>query len=129
MRYYLLSLLILIGVFFLHNYGMDGAYVRVWWLDILAHGLTCMGIALCLVGVFRSHAPRFSYQAISVIFLTFLIGFAWEGLEVFYNITGHPLWSYEYYSDTIKDLIVDTVAAALVVYLTAQKKATAFIEQ
>jgi hypothetical protein len=119
MRNYLPSLAILSGVYFLHLWGMDGAYVRLRWLDIASHFLVSFGIALWLGGLIYSLLPGMRAKKTIIIALTFLIGFAWEWLEVQYNITGHPLWSYEYYFDTGKDFIVDIAGATAGAWVVA----------
>ncbi|MES2216306.1 MAG: hypothetical protein V4481_03350 [Patescibacteria group bacterium] len=121
MRIYLSSLVVMIGVFKLHMWGMDGAYTRIWWLDIASHTLVSFAIALCIGGLITSLSPSIHHKKLLIVALTFIIGFAWEGLEVYYNITGHPLWSYEYYFDTIKDLIDDTIGASIAAYITTRK--------
>ena len=113
MRNYLLSLVIMIAVYFIHAYGMNGGYMHFLWLDIVSHGLVCFGIATCIGACIQSVRPDMSHKRTFIIAATFLIGFAWELLEVYYNISGHPLWTPEYYFDTTKDLIVDTIAATI----------------
>ncbi len=125
MRNYLISLVILIVVYFLHVWGMEGAYVRIGWLDILSHGLVCAGIAFWLGEMLHTVTPQVAHKALIIVTLTLTIGILWEGLEVYYNITGHPLWSAEYNFDTIKDLIVDTIAASVVAYFISGKTVSA----
>ncbi len=123
MRIYISSLVFMVGVFFIHMYGMGGAYTRLWWLDVVSHSMVCFAIALCLGGLIASFAPGIKHKFFLIVAMTFAVGFAWEWLEVQYNITGHPLWSYEYYFDTVKDLVVDTVAASVAAYITTRKGA------
>lgn len=121
MKIYSLSLVAMVGVFFMHNFGMDGGYMNIWWLDIVSHTLVCFAIALCIGALIKSFIPNIRYKIPIIIVLTFAVGFAWEWLEVFYNITGHPLWSNEYYFDTVKDFVDDTIGAAIGAYISTRK--------
>jgi hypothetical protein len=121
MKLYFISLLAMIVVYFLHQIGMDGGYMHIWWLDIVTHALVCFSIALCVGGLINSFVPNLKHKKLLIIGLTFAVGFAWEWLEVFYNITGHPLWSQEYYLDTVKDFLDDTIGAAVAAYISTRK--------
>jgi hypothetical protein len=120
MRAYLLSLLIMIVVACIHSWGMKGNYVRFQWLDIVSHSLVCFGIALCIGQLVSDFLPRISRKRTLIILATLFVGILWELLEIQYNITGHPLWSYEFYFDTTKDLIVDTIGAAIATFIVVR---------
>ena len=47
-------------------------------------------------------------------------GDLWEGMEAFYDMTGDPIGTIEYYIDTVKDLFND-VFGAIVGYLVLRK--------
>jgi hypothetical protein len=110
---YILSLVSMIAVYFIHTYGMKGAYVEFWWLDVLSHGLVCFAIAVFFGALICSKAPGFKYKKTLIVILTFIIGILWEWLEIYYNITGHTLWSELYIQDTLQDFVMDTVGAVL----------------
>lgn len=112
MKKYLLSLTILVGLFILHYWAMRGGYVRYPWLDIITHGIVCFGIAIGLGNFLDRNCKPLSFKKY-VVLGVLIVGISWELLEIAYNITGHPLWSTEYYLDTFKDLIVDTIAGYL----------------
>jgi hypothetical protein len=113
MRNYLISLVAMIGVYYLHMYGMSGAYEYVWWLDVAAHGLVCFSIAVLLGGIITRVRPRLKYKKTVIIAITFIIGVMWEWLEIQYGITGYTLWSDLYIRDTLQDFMMDTIGATL----------------
>jgi hypothetical protein len=113
MRNYLISLVTMIGVYYLHQYGLDGAYIYVWWLDVVVHGLVCFSIAVLLGGFISTLFPHLKYKKTLIIGTTFAIGVAWEWLEIQYGITGYTLWSTPYIQDTLQDFVMDTLGATL----------------
>jgi hypothetical protein len=118
---YILSLITMVAVYFLHTSGMAGAYVQYWWLDIVSHGLVCFSIALFLSAVIHTHLSNFKYKKTFIIVTTFIIGVMWEWLEVEYNITGYTLWSEPYIQDTLKDFAVDAVGAFIGAFIGTYK--------
>src|SRR5690606_38538450 len=99
-----------------HIFGIDGLYVSISGYDIMMHFLGGAGIGLFLIALLKS----FKADAISmrnVIWGVLFIGLIWELFEIYFRITGHPLWTKLYYVDTVKDLINDGIGGAVVSYL------------
>ena len=117
MNIYFKSLIFFIIVYFLHGYGLAGAYRADWpWFDGLTHFLGEIGIALLIAALLRSFLPRL-YSRKIVILLTIGTGIVWELFETYYNVVGFPLWTNMYYVDTIKDLFVDVLAGLSAAFL------------
>jgi hypothetical protein len=110
---YLLSLASMIAVYFLHTYGMTGAYVDYWWLDVLTHSLVCFAIAVFLGAFISLNLSGLKYKKTIIISITIIIGVLWEWLEIEYGITGHTLWSDLYIADTLQDFVMDTIGAVI----------------
>jgi VanZ family protein len=108
---YLLSGVIAIILLVSHLFGMDGLYYAYDWYDIPMHIVG--GITLGLLAYQLSHSLKdvshFSWR--KIILAIILIGLAWEIFESMFGIAGAPVGTYEYYFDTIKDLINDTLGA------------------
>jgi len=113
MRTYIFSLVIMIVVYFFHRWGLEVGYERFPWLDIVSHSLVCFAIALFIAATIFQKLPHTRYKKGVIVASTFIVGFLWEGLEIHNNMSMAPLWSYWWYFDTVKDLIVDTLSATL----------------
>lgn len=81
-------------------------YIRYPLFDLVTHTLGGVGIALTALYVFKN--PKY------IIPLSIIGGIAWELFEVYFDITGWPIHSFQYKFDTAKDLIMDTLGAVCV---------------
>lgn len=101
----------LIILLLLHLKGMQAhLYMLYWYYDIIQHFLAGICIALSIYSIAKLlDQPRIANNFYLIIALTILGGLAWEYFEVYYDITGKILWSYEYKMDTIVDIIMDTL--------------------
>ncbi|OHA24544.1 MAG: hypothetical protein A3B11_00085 [Candidatus Taylorbacteria bacterium RIFCSPLOWO2_01_FULL_44_26] len=116
MRSYILALVILGIVYFIHISGISGWYVWYPWLDIVAHGLAGIGIGFFVLGLMRSLIPKIKRPGLYVILGVLAFGLAWELFEIFYDIAKYPLWTRLYFLDTAKDLFMDLVGGSLVAW-------------
>lgn len=114
------AILVLVLLYTLHISGsVYGFYNNIWWYDVMMHILGGIGIGLSVFWFLKSIKKNSSNKNIfiNVIVFTFIAGLLWEGMEAYYGIASAPFGTYDYYFDTIKDLIDDTVGALLVVYI------------
>lgn len=88
--------------------------MKFWFYDIVMHflgGLSVASLLHSMASVFNLSKIK---NSVSIVVLTFIIGFAWEVFELYFNIAGHPFGSLAYKIDTVKDLIMDTIGALVV---------------
>lgn len=105
-------LLVLLGV---HVYAMDEyLYIKISFLDTILHFLG--GVCLALSSFYILKSKKY------IIPITFFLGIVWEVFEVYYDLTGWPFGSSRYYSDTLHDLIMDTLGALVVWLIIKYKK-------
>ncbi len=88
-------------------------YVTLPPFDIFMHFLGGVCIALSVLYVLKK--PK------HIILFTILGGIAWEVIELYGDISGHTFGTYNYYFDTVKDLIMDTIGG-VIVYLINKNK-------
>ena len=117
MRIYTSALIAALAVYFFNKPGLEGLYVNVWWYDIFMHilGGFSVGLLLSLISsaVFKDR-PLSPYK---IILGTLVFGLGWEFLEVYFNVTGHPIGSSAYYLDTAKDILDDIIGSSVAVYI------------
>jgi hypothetical protein len=116
-RYFFPSFLVLSLVGLLHWIGSsDFYYWTVWWYDVMMHFLGGVWVALAVLWV--SHMPfvpaslksRISFGSLALS--VFVVGLAWEAYELVLGFS--CLYDPGYASDTIQDLIMDTLGALCV---------------
>ncbi len=122
MRIYILALVAASATYRFNLFGLDGWYVQIWWYDIFMHILggvaTGFFVCICLNILF----PNKKINYLQVIFLTLVFGLIWEGIELYYDITGHPLGTVEYNIDTIADLINDMIGGTIARFIYGKLK-------
>jgi hypothetical protein len=118
---YIYALVILAFVLAAHIFGLTGAYVAYSWYDIMMHVLGGVGIALFVAALIKLHGQNIVHKRLFIIAAVFIVGLGWELFEIYYQLTGYPLWSKMHYIDSIKDLIDDTIGAIIVSYIVIRK--------
>ncbi len=119
---YLWALIILAIVLVAHLLGLTGLYVTFFWYDIMMHILGGVGIGLFVTAIIKLHGREIINKHRVIICSVIIVGMGWELFEIYFRLTGYPLWSKMYYIDTVKDLIDDTIGALVVVYLINMSK-------
>ncbi|MEK7501761.1 MAG: hypothetical protein AAB777_02665 [Patescibacteria group bacterium] len=117
MRAYFFSLIVLCIVLVMDIIGLNGLYVSFPPYDIFMHILGGIGIGLALCAAVRLHGSKIIHKYRVIIIGVLFVGIIWELFEMYYDITGEPLWSTPYYIDTAKDLIDDIIGGGIAVYL------------
>jgi len=107
---------VLLAVAVIHLLGLAFfLYWRIWWLDIFNHFGGGFWVGGMVLWGYQRLFPSFSQNTSRVAFITlailgaFVVGIWWEIYEVLIGSILLP--SEEYFSDTIIDLIADTVGA------------------
>lgn len=118
---YISALVILFIVLKAHILGVNGLYYLIPGYDIMMHILGGIGIALFVVALLRTFKQDSFFNIKFIVLSVFIIGIVWELFEIYFQITGHPLWSNLYFKDTIKDLINDTIGGLFVAYIVTKK--------
>lgn len=97
-------------------------YVEYWFYDIILHFLGGAGVAVSILCISKLLNIRsIERNTVRIIYLTFIAGIAWELFELYYDIAGHVFGTLEYNSDTIKDLIMDSLGGAFIVLIFRKK--------
>ena len=122
MKTYISALIILGIVLVAHISGLDGLYYQVESYDIFMHILGGVGIALFGVGLLRSYRAGRYFSRKNILLFVLAIGVVWELFEVYYQLTGHPLWSTLYYIDTAKDMVDDMLGGGIVAWIMGRKE-------
>jgi hypothetical protein len=122
MLIYILALVVLIIVLIAHLFGLDGWYYEVESYDTFMHFIGGAGLGLFVAGLIGTYYDKTKVTYLNVFLGVILGGIAWELFEMYYEITGHPLWSTLYYLDTVKDLIMDALGGVVVTYFMIRKK-------
>lgn len=91
-------------------------YVRYPGFDIFMHLLGGAAIALAVYCILRTFCPSLTPSFWKIVGLTFVAGVAWEAFETLYDIAGAPVGTHAYYIDSMKDLVNDTIGAAIASY-------------
>ncbi len=117
MRAYFYSFIVLCLVLVMDIIGLNGLYVRFPPYDIFMHILGGIGIGLALCAAVALHGGNIVHKYRIIIIGVLITGIIWELFEMYYDITGEPLWSALYYIDTVKDLIDDIIGGGIAVYL------------
>ncbi len=118
MKLYISALIILIAVLVAHIAGLDGPYYTIKSYDIFMHLLGGVGIGLFAAAMLQSYQDGILLNRRNLVAAVIAVGIVWELFEIYYNLTGHPLWSKLYYIDTVKDLIMDIIGGSIVAYFT-----------
>lgn len=92
-------------------------YWRVWWFDIMMHFLGGLWIGLTTLWIYLSsgYIKNINKEKFFILFLSIsavlIIGIGWEVFE--YLIDAHIGMKQGYWSDTIQDLVMDTLGAII----------------
>lgn len=103
----------------LHAYGMLGPYDSIWWWDLLTHAVSAALVAALAYAAFLVTSTS-GIAAVSAIALTFIVGIGWELIELVAREVGErydvePVLVHYGWRDTAIDLVVDVVAAMVIV--------------
>ena len=111
-----ITVLLLSILLFMHVYGMSHhLYMAYWYYDIFSHFLAGVSVAMSVYCITIILNIKFLKEHLwTIILLTFIAGFAWEWLEVDYDIAGYKLWTTPYYLDSLYDLINDVLGSSLI---------------
>lgn len=120
MKIYLYALLAVAATLVFHIIGLDGGYMALPIYDVFMHILGGLAIGLALLAVFRTRAGSSAHFARNIVIGVFIAGLAWELFEVVYDLAGYPLWTTNYYLDTLKDLLDDIIGGIVAVTLMLQ---------
>lgn len=122
MRTYISAMVVLAIVLAAHIFGLDGLYYRIDSYDIFMHILGGVGIGLFAAALLRSYRSGMYFSKKNVVYMVVIVGIVWELFEIYYQITGHPLWTELYYIDTVKDLIDDTIGGTFIAWVLGRGK-------
>ena len=122
MRTYISAFIVLALVLAAHIIGLDGYYYTIDSYDIFMHIAGGAGIGLFVAALLRSYRYGAFFSRRNIILGVIVVGIVWELFEIFYELTGHPLWTKLYYIDTIKDMIDDVLGGAIVAYIIGKKR-------
>lgn len=120
MRIYLYAFFVLCLVLVAHILGLNGFYDRIAGYDILMHILGGIGIGLTIFAIINLHGKTIERKREAVIFGVLVVGLVWELFEMYFDITGMPLWTIPYYIDTAKDLFDDLLGGAIAVWMSTK---------
>ena len=110
-----ITIFMLLSLLILHKFGVSNhLYLNIWYYDIIAHFLGGIGLALSIFYILKDRNH--------IITLTFVLGIIWELYEIYFGLTGHPVGSFKYLLDTIKDLIIDILGAMTVWFFVNRNK-------
>jgi hypothetical protein len=123
MKIYISALVVLGIVLMAHISGLGGLYYQIDSYDIFMHILGGVGIGLFAVALLRSYRSGMFFSRRNVVLSVIMVGVVWEVFEMYFNLTGHPLWTKLYYIDTVKDLVDDTVGGVFVAWILNRKLA------
>lgn len=118
---YILALVILTVVLIGNALGSEKTGVSMNYFDSILHLLAGIGLGFFLCALTASVGPYRWHKLWVVVLVVFIGGLAWEVFEGYFGITGYGLWTDMYYLDTIKDLILDIVGAALVAHIVIKR--------
>lgn len=118
-----LTLALLITLLYLHIRGMVGhLYMTYWFYDVILHFLGGASIALstyCTAQLFN--IGKIKNNLWNIVVATIIAGVAWEVFELYYDIAGYNFATTSYNTDTVKDLIMDTLGG-ITIFLTVRNK-------
>lgn len=119
---YITALIVLVILLVAHLLGIDGWYYRFESYDTLMHFIGGVGMAFFVSAMIRSHSGSASVTYKNVFIGVLIAAIGWELFEMYYEITGDPLWSTAYYFDTVKDIIMAILGGFVVTYLLNRKE-------
>ena len=93
-----------------------------WFYDVILHFLGGASIALstyCTAQLFNIN--KINNNLWNIVIVTILAGIAWEVFELCYDIAGYSFATTSYNTDTVKDLIMDTLGG-ITIFLTVRNK-------
>ncbi len=122
MKLYISALIVLTVVLIGNSLGPEATHISMRFYDSLLHLLGGVGLGLFLSGLAGSLAEYRLKRRWVVILGVFICGIIWELFEIYYNLSGYPLWTSLYYADTIKDLVLDSIGGALVAFLVIKSR-------
>ena len=113
MRYYFISLVILVAVLIGQIAGLHGIYISETLYLMVMHLAGGFGIGLFIMSLVREKPFGRQKMVIIMVVGALIAGLLWEAIEVYYNISGYHLWTHMYYIDTARDLANDIIGGAL----------------
>jgi len=122
MSSYISALVVLTIVLIGNTLDPKVVHISLRFYDSILHLLGGIGLGFFLSGLVGSLSSYWFERRRFIILGVFLCGIAWELFEVYYDISGYPLWTSLYYADTIKDLMLDTIGGALVAFIMFKKR-------
>ncbi|MEN9524007.1 MAG: hypothetical protein RL536_76 [Candidatus Parcubacteria bacterium] len=123
MRTYLLAFAILTAVLIVLILGPEATHISILYYDGILHFLAGIGLGFFLYSLAVSMTSMNLRTRSHLIFGVIICGIIWEIFETYFNISGYPLWTGPYFVDTFKDLLLDTLGAAIVAYFMIKKDA------
>lgn len=124
MRIYISAFIVLALVLGAHIIGLDGYYYTIDSYDIFMHIAGGAGIGLFVAALLRSYRQGALFSRRNIILGVIAVGIVWELFEIYYELTGHPLWTKLYYIDTVKDMIDDVLGGVVVAWILGRKAKT-----
>lgn len=128
MKTYISALVVLGIVLFAHISGLDGLYYQIDSYDIFMHILGGVGIGLFSAALLRSYRYGAFFSRKNIVLMVIVVGIVWELFEIYFKLTGHPLWTKLYYIDTVKDLVDDTIGGVFIAWIVNRKRREAIGE-
>jgi hypothetical protein len=123
-RYFIPSFLVLSGVAFFNWIGTTRLYYwSIFWYDIPMHFFG--GVWVALAALWVSEMPfagciKARVSRRSIVSVVIAVGVVWEIYEVAFGIMDMHMAGYAF--DTVKDLIMDTLGALSVAFITQSSK-------
>lgn len=118
-RYFFPSFVLLVAVAALHWIASDLYYYwTVPWYDIMMHFLGGAWVALAALWLLEMPFSRFFKARVSltsVVLLSVVVGVLWEVYEIIFGFSDPSAVGYT--ADTSLDLVMDTIGAALTVWV------------
>src|SRR3989344_5854517 len=118
---YIFAFVILTIVLIGNILGPEITHISMRYYDSILHMLAGAGLGFFILALMSTLKLGRWRTIFDVTVGMLLLGIIWELFEIYFNITGYELWSTMYYFDTVKDLILDVVGAALVAFIIIKK--------
>lgn len=119
---YILALIILTLVLIGNSLGPTATHISIKYFDSILHLLAGMGLGFFFLGLTVRGVFRDWHTLGRVTLIVVACGVMWELFEIYFDLSGYALWTTMYYLDTVKDLLLDTVGAAVVAYIVVHKE-------
>ena len=103
----------IIGFFGIYLGIINSFFLTIWWWDIAIHFFA--GAWAGMIGAWFFAHWRRRLSILECAFVALFVGVAWEFFELYVGSGGSVFFNY--WPDTIKDLILDTLGGALSGYI------------